>query len=80
MKLFYCIVCKRIFESEESCKYCGSSSVKELKKDTPVNILGTKLKGRVLKIGEHNLRIIVCTDTNERVIKEYSAEKLRKIL
>lgn len=79
-KLFYCLDCKRLMKGEEKCDYCGSMAVKELKKDSPVNIIGTKQKGRILKIEENDVSVLLITESKEKVIKNYRYEKLRKII
>lgn len=79
-KLYYCTECKRVLTSNEKCQYCNGESLKELDYGTPVNIIGSKLKGKVLKIQENAVRLIVRDDSNNKFIKEYEAEKLRKVL
>ncbi|MBU5592714.1 hypothetical protein KQI89_13240 [Clostridium sp. MSJ-4] len=79
-KLFYCLDCKRIFDKEGQCEYCQSNNLKELTKNSPVNILGSKLKGRVLKIEDDEVRVIFRNESNEKVIKEYKPEQLKKVL
>jgi hypothetical protein len=79
-KLYYCLECKRISEKEEGCTYCGSHNLKELGKNAPVNVMGSKLKGRVLKVDEGRARLLIVDETNSKYIKEYEAEQLRKIL
>lgn len=79
-KLYYCLDCKRISEKEESCSYCSSQNIKELTKNAPVNVIGSKLKGRVLKVEEGKARLLISDETNNRYIKEYEADKLRKVL
>ncbi len=79
-KLYYCLDCKRVFVNEEKCDYCQSNKVKEVKKNCPVNILGTKQKGRVLKIAKDSASILLINEANETYIKDYSAENLKKVL
>lgn len=79
-KLYYCLECKRVSEKEESCMYCSSHNIKELVKDAPVSILGSKLKGRVLKIEEGKARLLITDESNNKYIKEYEADKLKKVL
>lgn len=79
-KLYYCAECKRIFK-EERCPYCGSDNIKELTNNAPVNVLGTKIKGKVLKIEKDNVRVLHTNpESKERYIKIYEPEKLKKVL
>ena len=49
--------------------------------NAPVNILGTKLKGKIMKIGKDEVKVIhVNAETKEKYIKSYSIEKLKKVL
>jgi hypothetical protein len=78
-KLFYCLNCKRIFAQEGECSYCSNTNIKGLVKNSPVNVIGSKLKGRVLKIDE-KVRLLIIDENNTKIIREYEAEKLRKVL
>ena len=78
--LFYCLDCMRIFKSEDKCDYCNSGDIKLLKRDAPVNIIGTKLKGRLLRVNENDVSLIIRTENNDKVVKEYDTSKLRKII
>jgi len=66
--------------NENSCEFCGSDNIRELKKNAPINVIGTKLKGRVLKIKDGNATLIMNTESNERMLKEYDLKELKKIL
>ncbi|MFL0246869.1 hypothetical protein [Candidatus Clostridium stratigraminis] len=79
-KLYYCNDCKRVINSEENCNYCNGNLVYELVDGAPVNVIGTKLKGKVLKIKENTVRLLVKDEGNNRLIKEYEGDKLRKII
>lgn len=79
-KLFYCASCRRVFEGGESCIYCEGKDIKELLKNSPVNILGTKLKGRILKMDNNVVRVLLVNENKERLIKEYEANQLKKII
>lgn len=80
MKLAYCENCNRVFSTEEVCPYCGGCG-QTLKKDAPVNVIGTKTKGRVLRsTANDNVAIIIKAEDNSKVLKEYSPQSLRKIL
>lgn len=78
-KLYFCTDCKRVIK-EEVCNYCNSSETKELKVGSPVNVIGTKEKGRILKIMDNKARLLIRTESNDKVIREYDYNKLRKIL
>ena len=79
-KLFYCLDCKRVFKNEEACQYCNSINVKDIKKNTPINVLGTKQKGRVMKVLDGGAKVILVNEANEQLIKEFKAEELKKVL
>ena len=78
--LCYCLQCRRVFNEGEGCPYCKSTEIKELSKDSPVNVLGSKQKGKVLKMEDGKARLLIRDENNERYIKEFEADKLRKIL
>jgi hypothetical protein len=79
-KLYYCIECKRVVTSSEFCSYCSSSLINELSVGAPVNIIGTKLKGRVLKIKDNTARLLIRDEGNNKLIREYEGDKLRKVI
>ena len=79
-KLFYCTSCKRVIENFNQCNYCKTSDIKELILGTSVNILGTKQKGKVFKIDDEKVKLIVIDQAKNRLIKEYKANELRKVL
>lgn len=79
-KLYYCNECKRVIDSSENCNYCKSNLIDELANGAPVNVIGTKLKGRVLKIKDNSVRLLIKDEGNNRLIKEYEGQQLRKIL
>lgn len=78
--LNYCLDCQRVFSSNDQCEYCGSYSTKALKKSTSVNVIGTKIKGKVLNCKDGVANIIVVTEAREKVIKDYEIKSLKKIL
>lgn len=79
-KLYYCGECKRIIENSESCSYCNSSYVNELSVGAPVNVIGTKLKGKILKVKDNTARLLIRDEGNNKFIREYEGSKLRKVL
>lgn len=79
-KLMYCVDCHRVFSYADSCEYCNSRNVKELKRGTSINILGTKLKGKVYNYKNNLVSVIILTEDHQRVIKVYEAKKIKKIL
>ena len=79
-KLYYCLDCKRVFEEEMVCQYCSGNNVKELVKDSPVNVLGSKLKGKILKVEQLKAKVLIVDENKSKYIKEYEADKLKKIL
>lgn len=79
-KLYYCKECKKIFKEQEAGGCCKGSNVKELKSGTSVNVLGTKVKGKVYKIKDNLVTIIIHDEGNDKFLKEYEYRNLRKIL
>lgn len=79
-RLNYCLDCQRVFIVKEKCEYCNSSNVKELKRGKSVNIIGSKNKGRYLKYKEGKVSLIIYTEDNKKLIKEYDISNIRKIL
>lgn len=70
----------RVIKEETNCSYCNSQDVKELVVGAPVNVLGSKLKGKVLRINDGGARLLIRDETNNRFVKEYEAEHMKKIL
>lgn len=79
-KLYYCADCKRIIQNDKECSYCKSENIGELSLGTPVSVMENKAKGKVLKIKDGVVRLVIRTETGEKYIKEYNSEKLRKVL
>lgn len=79
-RLYYCSECKRVITSEGKCDYCNSKDVKELMLKTPVNVIGTKTKGKVLKIKNGKINLIIKDEANNKLVKEYEANQLKKVL
>jgi len=78
--LFYCKNCKRVIASETQCVYCGHSEVNKLMQGTSVNIIGTKQKGKVFKISDEIVKVIIFDLAKNKIIKEYEAQQLKKIV
>lgn len=79
-KLYYCKDCMRVIKEESNCNYCNSHATKELVCGAPVNVIGSKLKGKVLKVNNEGARLLIRDENNTTFIKEYEAGHLRKIL
>lgn len=79
-KLYYCSECKRVTTNNENCSYCSSNLVYELAVGAPVSVIGTKLKGKVLKIKDNTVRLLIRDESNSKFIREYEGEKLRKVI
>jgi len=47
---------------------------------TSVNVIGTKEKGKVFKISDEMVKIIVIDLAKNKVLREYKAEQLKKIV
>ncbi|SFB16738.1 hypothetical protein [Clostridium frigidicarnis] len=80
-RLLYCLNCKKIFPHQDNCPYCNNDKVKNLDIATSVNVIGTKLKGKVLRIKDNSVSLLITNpDTKDKYIKDYTSEKLKKIL
>ncbi|MEW9121774.1 MAG: hypothetical protein AB2421_03600 [Thermotaleaceae bacterium] len=79
-KLNYCMDCRRIATFNGTCSYCQSSNIKDLVKNAPVNVIGTKTKGRVMRIGEEMVELLCVDEGKIKSFKQFEAERLRKIL
>ena len=77
-KVYFCNVCRKVFYEDSFCT-CGVKDMKELKLGTPVNVMGTKLKGKVYRIKNDHLELVI-TSSKERYIKPYKLEEVRKII
>lgn len=78
--LFFCAKCKRVIESETQCEYCGHGEVNMLMQGTAVNIIGTKEKGKVLKICDEIVKVIIVDVAKNKIVREYKASQLKKII
>lgn len=78
-KAYFCNLCRKVFNEENSCGCEGENHIKEMKPGTPINVIGTKLKGKVYKIKDDLLEVII-TSNKERSMKQYKLEKVRKVL
>ncbi len=78
--LFYCKNCKRVIASETQCDYCGNTGMNRLMQGTSVNIIGTKEKGKIFKTGDEIVKVIIIDAAKNKVIREYKAQQLRKII
>jgi RNA polymerase subunit RPABC4/transcription elongation factor Spt4 len=79
-KVYYCVQCKRLITNEDKCNYCDGDYIKEVFQGCPVNIIGTKQKGKVLKIEDEKIKLIVIDEAKNKLVKEYKVEELKKIL
>ncbi|KXG77475.1 acylphosphatase [Thermotalea metallivorans] len=78
--LYYCMDCRRIAGFNGVCSYCQSQNIKELAKKSPVNVIGTKIKGKVMNAKDHRVDILCVDEGNIKTIRQFEVEKLRKIL
>jgi len=76
----YCEDCKRIFPVKSNCPFCESTKVSELYLKAPVNILGTKVKGRVFKLAPDVIKVLIVDEGQNKSIRDFDASKLKKIL
>ncbi|MCX7749803.1 MAG: hypothetical protein N2645_23385 [Clostridia bacterium] len=78
--LFYCLDCRLLSASSGLCPHCNSEKLKELTRKAPVNVIGSKLKGRVLKIQMDSVNVLFVDENKNKYIKEFEFSKLRKVL
>ena len=78
--LFYCVKCKRVIANDTQCDYCGDTKINKLLQGTSVNVIGTKEKGKVFKISNEIVKIIIIDLAKNKVLREYKAEQLKKIV
>ena len=78
--LFYCKKCKRVITSGTQCDYCGDTEINRLLQGTSVNIIGTKEKGKIFKIKDEMVKVIIIDAAKNKVIREYQAKQLKKIV
>ncbi|WP_373898868.1 hypothetical protein ACER0A_004605 [Haloimpatiens sp. FM7315] len=80
IKLYYCEKCKRVLNKNEKCDFCGSEDVKELKVGKSVNVLGSKQKGKFLRVKGEIVSLIITDEMNNKLLKDYNYKELKKIL
>lgn len=78
-KAYFCSTCKKIFNEGNPCSCQEEGCVKELKLGTPINVTGTKLKGKVYRIKKDEVEVLI-TSSKNRSIKAYRLEQIRKVL
>lgn len=78
-KVYFCNECKKVFTQGNGCNCQKEGCIKEIKLGTPVNIIGTKLKGKIYKIKGDVLDVVITSNKN-RYIKQYKVEEVRKVL
>jgi hypothetical protein len=79
-KINYCLECRKIFISENLCTNCNSSNIKELAMKSPVNIIGTKTKGRFLGVKQGQAEILFTDESKNQSVKCFDISKIKKIL
>ncbi|WP_053984432.1 hypothetical protein [Niameybacter massiliensis] len=77
-KVYFCNVCRKVFHEENACT-CEANDIKQVKLGTPVNVIGTKLKGKVYRIKNDVLELVI-TSSKDRYIKPCKLEDVRKII
>lgn len=78
-KIYFCEACRKIFDEYNQCQCNGEKSIKPMKVGTPVNIIGTKLKGKVYRMRDRELDILI-TSSKNKGIQTYGIDQVRKIL
>ena len=80
VNLFYCKKCKRVITNEINVIIVVNSEVNRLMQGTSVNIIGTKEKGKVFKISDEIVKVIVIDLAKNKIVREYKAQQLKKYL
>ncbi|WP_053956076.1 hypothetical protein [Inediibacterium massiliense] len=78
--LYYCKECRKIEKNDLKCGCCSSENMMPLKVGAPVNVIGTKQKGRVLKMQEDQVSLLIVNELNQKMIKDHLYNELQKIL
>lgn len=78
--LNYCVDCRRISSFDEECSFCQSTDIKDLAKNAPANVIGTKLKGRIINVKEGMVDLLYTDEAKNKAVRQYEPEQLRKIL
>lgn len=78
-KIYFCKVCRAVFTEGKGCNCEGNNSVQEVKKGTPMNIIGTKTKGKVIKIKEDAVDLLIYSHNN-KTIRTCKVDEIRKII
>lgn len=79
-RYYYCSECKKIGKSKVECEGCKGKYLKDLKEGSPINLIGTKQKGRVFRMKENEIVILIKNEFNEESIREVSASEIQKII
>lgn len=79
-KVYYCSNCKRVSLTENACEYCKGETLLELRLGRAVNVIGTKVKGEIFKVKDDKVELIIKDQISGKIIKEYDASKLKKVL
>lgn len=77
---YYCLQCRRVFFDSDKCSFCNCAAIKQLKINSPVNVIGSKIKGKVVKINKDELTLIIYNESNEKYLKNYKIQEVRKII
>ena len=78
--LNYCVDCRKVASFNDGCSFCQSQNIKELVRNAPVNVVGTKLKGRVMKVKDDMVHILFVDEGKKKVIQPFESIKVQKIL
>lgn len=78
-KIYFCKVCRAVFTEGQECTCQEINGIQEVKKGTPMNIIGTKIKGKVIRIKENAVDLLVRKENN-KIIRTCKVGEVRKIL
>lgn len=78
-KIYFCNHCRKIFIGDKDCACEGENCIHEVKKGTPVNIIGTKTKGKVIRIKEGAVELLIKNRGN-KILRVCKVDEIRKIV
>lgn len=79
-KIYYCSNCKRVTLNEDACEYCKGENLLQLRLGRAVNVIGSKVKGELFKVKDDKVELIIKDQISGKIIKEYAASELKKVL
>lgn len=78
--LFYCKECRTILKNGMENGCCSDGNLKELVTGTSVNVIGTKIKGKIFKIKDDIVTLSIIDEFKKKFLRNYEFNKLRKVI